>query len=286
MRNTVCIFYSALLLGATGGSLSANLPVMNTLPRWDHGFGFQADYEYKEKTRPTKKTRQIQNEDLPREEGHELSLQGVLSFAKEYRLFLRVPWQTQTRTEQGSIQKNSHIGEVFLGAAFKKYYNLKGIAADIGFAPLVHWSDSTFSETDWAGSLSLMANVETYYFLGISFCRSKFGLGKTSRELFFQQLCFLSGGYHFFHTDRYNIGGWLSLGIEGRYDAPGENASTLIFTDDGFSIDVIPSLMIYRDNYLLQVRLFLPVFRPENIRNGVAHELRMQISVGGAFFYK
>ncbi len=280
----------ALFLILVGGldfqSLQANLPVMNTLPRWNQGYGLQINYEYQRESQIYEKDNSLRSRGKLFGESQILEIQGVISFEKEYRLFFGIPWQTQIRNQGSKKQRASHIEEIFLGGAFKKYYNLTGQAASVGLAPLFHWSNTTkaFRETNGGFSLSLLSDIETYYFLGIASLQSKISFAEAFDTFLFEETLFIRAGYHLFHINANNIGSWLSLGVEGRYAHPSENFHRSIFTYAGFSLDVVPNLMVYWNNYLLHILVFVPAYR-YSIGQSVTEDFRIQVAFGGAFLY-
>ncbi len=285
MKIKKCLYLLIMCLGAVDG-ITAGLPVMNTLPRWNHGYGLQVNYEHKKRNQLYQKNNLLVNHSKFLEDVHELSLQGVFSFTKEYRLFFEIPWETQIRNKIGNKQRSSHIGEISFGGAFKKYYNATGQAGSFGLAPLFYWSNNTdlFRETNGGVSLSLLSDIETYHFLGIASLKSKMSFVGTPVAFLFEESLFLRGGYHVFHINANNTGGWLSLGIEGKYSHPSKNFNHSIFTYTGFAFDIVPNLMVYWNNYLLHTLIFIPIYR-RSIGQHVTEKFRFQISFGGAFLY-
>ncbi len=283
------LYIAYLLLHVNTVIAEQNLPVMNTLPRWDHGFGFQANYEYHEKTKIYQKNNLLNNINKDFEEIHEFNMQGVFTFSKEYRLLLEIPWQKQIRgqiDQTNNQQQSSHIGEISLGGAIKKYYNAQGQAASIGMAPLFHWSNNSqrFKQTDFGASLIFLGDIETYYFLGIARLESKISFPQSSTNFILEETIFIREGYHVFHVNSMNIGSWVSLGIQGEYIYFRENLNASIFLYPGFSLEIVPNVMIYWNNYLLHVVLSIPIYRYSK-NQGLSEDWRILVSMGGAFIY-
>ena len=199
----VCVLFLILAGGFGFQNLQANLPVMNTLPRWNQGYGLQLNYEYETRGQVYEKGNSLINRDELFEEIHTLNLQGVVAFTKEYRLFFEIPWQTQTRSQESKRQRSSHIGEIFLGGAFKKYYNSIGQAASVGLAPLLYWSNGAdpFKETNGGVSLSVLTDIENYYFLGIASLQSKISFAENFDTFLWEETLFIRAGYHLFHVN-------------------------------------------------------------------------------------
>lgn len=150
----------------------ADQPIMNMMPRWDNGYGFQVLSENLHRN-DLKQGRRILASGFS-ESIHRLQLQGVYTWDRSVRLTFKLPYIVEARREilgsanEKIVQHYSGLGDLTLALPLKKYFNLEQRSGSWTFAPQLRvplGSDTnTYQVADriWAAGLSLGYETETY----------------------------------------------------------------------------------------------------------------------------
>ena len=161
-----------LLLGIAASS-RADQPIMNMMPRWDGGYGFQVLAE-------TIRRNDLKQGNAIVAEGHRediqlLHLQGVYTWDRAIRLTFKLPYISDARRElPGSggtktIEHDSGWGDLTLALPLKKYFNLDQRTGNWSLTPQVrvplgkkvpHYS---VAKRVWGSGLSLGYETESYH---------------------------------------------------------------------------------------------------------------------------
>ena len=153
--------------------LNADQPIMNMMPRWDGGYGFQVRAEH------------VRRSDLKQGSGvvgrgftedlTQLHLEGVYTWDRSIRLTAKLPYVANARREvlgaagQKVVQRDDGIGDLSLALPLKKYFNLDARSGSWTLAPQLRIplgkEDDEFEVWDgvWGGGLSLGYETETYH---------------------------------------------------------------------------------------------------------------------------
>ena len=248
--------------------LMAQIPVMNTLPRWDYGYGLQYRYEYQELQNPTFQQR------------HSFSFEGVVSIVKEIRLFARLPVSTLVSSDASNLLglDKSELG--FIG---KYYWNQQGIAASAGgLAAIVFPSVNVEPLQKYFGlQLGAMADFETYYWL----VTAEYSFAYFPQTLLIEHNLYPNVGYHIFHYNDLNLGTWLLIGLDFKHLTlqNGGRMPTLLLSEQGTNMHISFGTMAYIDNILLRIDYFMPIY---SFRKAVdLNQVRIRGTLGAAFVY-
>ena len=161
MRRSILMALSGWFLTA---SLSADEPIMNMMPRWDDGWGYQFIEEYRHESDLLLGSRALHpgyTEDV-----HLLHFQSVYTWDKSIRLTAKLPYVLDARREMpdGSggkrIEHDNGIGDATLALPLKKYFNLDGKSGSWTFKPMLRvpfsgTDDYEIYDNEW-GNLSLI----------------------------------------------------------------------------------------------------------------------------------
>ena len=150
----------------------ADQPIMNMMPRWDGGYGFQVLAE------------QLHRSDLKQgddvvargftEDVTQLHLQGVYTWDRSIRLTAKLPYVVDARREvlgplgQKVVQRDEGIGDLTVALPLKKYFNLSERSGSWTLAPQIRIplgkENDEFEVWDgvWGGGLSFGYETETY----------------------------------------------------------------------------------------------------------------------------
>jgi hypothetical protein len=153
--------------------LDADQPIMNMMPRWDGGYGFQVRAEH------------VRRSDLKQGSGvvgrgftedlNQLHLEGVYTWDRSIRLTAKLPYVADARREvlstsgQKVVQHDDGIGDLSLALPLKKYFNLDARSGSWTLAPQLRIplgkEDDEFEVWDgvWGGGLSFGYETETYH---------------------------------------------------------------------------------------------------------------------------
>jgi hypothetical protein len=151
----------------------ADQPIMNMMPRWDGGYGFQvlADTVHRRDLK--------QGNDVlasgHREDIRQLHLQGVYTWDRSIRLTFKLPYTVDARREvpapgnTKTIERDSGLGDLTLALPLKKYFNLSQRTGNWSLTPQVRvplgkkTPDYSVAKRVWGGGLSLGYETEVYH---------------------------------------------------------------------------------------------------------------------------
>ena len=165
------------LLGlAAIGVARADQPIMNMMPRWNGGWGFQFIEEYRYKSDLLLGDEKV-GPGLS-EEVHILNIEGVYTWERWIRLTAKLPYILHAEREVpdglGGVDKqtDSGLGDLTLALPLKKYFNLDGRSGSWTFAPqlrvpLAGDDDYEIGDGEWGAGLALGVETETAdWFIG------------------------------------------------------------------------------------------------------------------------
>ena len=146
---------------------AADQPIMNMMPRWDGGYGWQALYERIDRDDL------LQGSETFRSGWHErieqLHVQGVYTWDRSIRLTVKVPIVLEAErvnwvAGQRVVQKDSGLGDITVALPLKKYFNLMKRTGSWTLAPQlripVDGADE-YEVYDGAWGAGLFAGYET-----------------------------------------------------------------------------------------------------------------------------
>ena len=142
----------------------ADEPIMNMMPRWDHGWGLQFVEEYRHEgdlLLGSEKAHSGFTEDV-----HLLHLQGVYTWDRSIRLTAKLPYVVDARREMPNglggklVERDNGVGDATLALPLKKYFNLDGRSGSWTFKPMLRVplagdDDYEIYDNEWGGGLGL-----------------------------------------------------------------------------------------------------------------------------------
>jgi len=160
--------------------LMADQPIMNMMPRWDGGYGFQLIQEYRTESELLDGGSEIGyglSESI-----HLLNLEGVYTWDRSIRLTAKLPFVLDAEREildsAGNIvtQNDSGVGDLTLALPIKRYFNETHKSGSWTVAPQLRvplGSETDYDVYDhvWGAGLSLGYEQETasrFFAVGIS----------------------------------------------------------------------------------------------------------------------
>jgi len=119
--------------------LAADQPIMNMMPRWDGGFGFQLIQQYRTESELLDGKDEIG--DGLSESVHLLHLEGVYTWDRSIRLTAKLPFILDAERElldatgNEVTQSDSGVGDLTLALPLKRYFNETDKSGSWTFAP-------------------------------------------------------------------------------------------------------------------------------------------------------
>ena len=238
-------------------AVKTHQPVMDMAPRWAKGYGIQSWYEHSNDETQTRKV-----------EENTVRLEGVYTFTREHRITLKIPISSKSVTQNGQHSSFSYLGDAVIGFQNKLYFNEKKFTANLGLNPSIRiptrlGDDSSSPERNFGYSLSLSASVESFLWYGLIdffyWGNTRSSDGTRPEDLFGFDLDI---AYHPYHNNSLNIGLFLMMGFDGRFY---QNNSTADQNLKKRSImQVVPTLVLYKDNVMLRSEYYIPVWQEKN----------------------
>ncbi len=166
-RSTTRALWVLLLSGIL---LKADDPIMNMMPRWDDGWGFQFIEEYRHESDLLLGDRKAYPNFV--EDVHLLHFETVYTWDKSIRVTAKFPWVLDARREMpdGSggkkVEHDNGIGDATLSLPLKKYFNLDGKSGSWTFKPMVRLpfagdGDYEVYDGQWGNGVGLAYEFET-----------------------------------------------------------------------------------------------------------------------------
>ena len=216
------LFFPALSLVLLCAQFRAHAddPIMNMMPRWSGGWGYQVHYEHR-----TEDDLILGSNTLYEgftEEVNLLHIEGVYTWKKEIRLTAKLPIVLDAQREMPDdfggkiIQKDSGAGDLTLALPLKKYFNLDGKSGSWTFKPMLRIPLSDKDEYDF------------YY--------KEFGTGLGAGYEFETANYYfgIGSGWWIFHGDR---PAELHSSIDFGYNFETENSNGSIFWETDFHFE-------------------------------------------------
>ena len=166
-------FCGGLTIGLIAFSpLYGDQPIMNMMPRWDGGYGFQIRVEHVHRS-----DLKMGNDVVARgftENLQQFHLEGVYTWDRSIRITAKLPYVAYARREvldlDGGkiVQRDEGIGDLTLALPLKHYFNLDSRTGSWTLAPLLRIplgkEDDEFEVWDgvWGSGLSFGYETETY----------------------------------------------------------------------------------------------------------------------------
>ena len=150
----------------------ADQPIMNMMPRWDGGYGFQVLAERLHRS-DLKQGDEVVARGFT-EDVTQVHLQGVYTWDRSIRLTAKLPYVVDARREvlgsQGEklVQRDEGIGDLTLALPLKKYFNLSSRSGSWTLSPQaripIGKENDAFEVWDgvWGGGLLFGYETETF----------------------------------------------------------------------------------------------------------------------------
>ena len=144
LKRSTSLLGAALLCSLSAHSAFADQPIMNEVPRWDGGWGYQVFQEWRESNQLMNGNRELNNPDNLNYRKNITHIEGVYTWQKWIRLTMKIPLVTQARTvldEQGNPARQSSSGndDIKIALPLKYYINRPGSSGNLSFTPQIRF---------------------------------------------------------------------------------------------------------------------------------------------------
>ena len=151
---------------------SADQPIMNMMPRWDGGYGFQLLTEHIHR-RDLKLGDRVIGSGLT-EDINKLHLEAVYTWDRSIRMTFKLPYISDARREQiglggiKEVQEYEGLGDMTIALPLKRYFNLAARSGSWTLAPQVRIpigkKQNKYQVPDrvWGTGISIGYETETY----------------------------------------------------------------------------------------------------------------------------
>ena len=171
-------YYATAFIGLRATFLWADDPILNIMPRWDDGWGYQFIEEYRHESDLLLGSQSLYpgfSEDV-----HLLHFESVYTWDKSVRVTFKLPYVLSARREMPDglggkkIEKDSGIGDPTISLPLKKYFNLDGMSGSYTFKPMVRLpfssgGDYEIYDGEWGNGIGFGYEQETSkWYFGVS----------------------------------------------------------------------------------------------------------------------
>ncbi len=119
--------------------LSADQPIMNEVPRWDGGYGFQVFSESRSSKDLKFHNNKLDNPNNNHYRKHITHLEGVYTWTKWIRLTVKIPWVQQSKKLLNVEESNQGFSDIKLALPLRHYYNEDGYSGHYGIVPQIRF---------------------------------------------------------------------------------------------------------------------------------------------------
>lgn len=261
------------VLSAWMSSLYGDQPIMNMMPRWDEGYGYQLLYDSIHRGKLFQEDRVL---DANRSEDIRLlHLQGVYTWDRSIRMTVKIPYALEAERENldGSIDSYDGLGDVTLALPLKRYFNLDGRSGSWTLTPQLVIPTDSYD-----------ANAGAYDVFSRRFGSGLFAGYETETYKWFFAL---GASYWVYEKDKPEV---FKANIEGGIN-PTDATQLLLeidyrHEDDGAGSFTVGPSFYYRQNLHTHWRIELKKDFRESVGRGridYANETKVSVGVGFVF---
>ncbi len=288
--NRAFIFAWVTLAGA--GLLSARQPVMDMVPRWAGGWGFQYFHEFRMAEDLFSGASEVANPDGLRKEIRTSWLEGVYTFDRARRITFKMPYLDQERVALVGgtpvTQRGHGLGDIVVATPLKRYTNLPGLTYNFGVTPQLRLptgkttADYPVGDGSWDPGLSVSFSSESarwYHLYDLTYWKNTRGSAgmRKGDELMFD----INIGRAFPFQERHSSV-FVMLDVQSRW-MDRDRTST---SSGGESVSVGPMLMYVKlydwGTMAVRAEYRLPVYERWN-GTQTGNEQRFALGIGFAF---
>jgi hypothetical protein len=287
MRKSL-VFGAVLLRSAVAAA--GSLPVMDSVPRWDAGTGFEIYHEHYGSSKLMQGSDKISNPLGLKERVDETWFEGTYYPKKEYGLFFKLPYIDHVEDRDvGGVKKResgSGFGDLELGVPLKHFWNMPTSTADITFAPMLRLPtggtnrDKPIGDGSLDPGFALNGKWEDFHDMwmtGVEYWHnSKGSRGINQGDTVNAHLMY---GRHFYLMPEEQFGLFLIPNIEAMWEGPGQD---LDGKTGGLLVHGGPAVKIYKGNYLMFLGADFPIYERVS-GTQLSQGNHYHVSIGTAF---
>lgn len=140
---------SMALIGGWVSTLLGDQPIMNMMPRWDGGYGYQVLYDSIHRGKLFQGDRVLDanlSEDIQL-----LHWQGVYTWDRSIRMTVKIPYalKAERENQDGTVGSYEGLGDITLALPLKRYFNLDGRSGSWTLAPQIVLPTESYRVDDY-----------------------------------------------------------------------------------------------------------------------------------------
>lgn len=268
MKRTLLTGAAMLLAASSAHAGGGALPVMESVPRWDEGFGLELYHESYGSDTLLSRDNKVANPFGLESETHETWLKGIYYPVKEFGVFAKLPYinhfEDEVRGGTKHRKSDAGFGDVEAGVTLKRYWNWRGSTADVTFAPQLRLpTGSTSGEMpvgDGSVDVGFTADAKWENFThmlmgGVNYWKNSDGdrgidMGDTVDA-------HVMYGYHVYAWPEEQAGFFLIPKFDVMWEGTGQD---LYGQTGGVRVQAGPAIKMYRGNYLAYLEAGFPIY--------------------------
>ena len=281
--------FGATLLCSTLAA-AGDLPVMDSVPRWDEGMGVEVYQEHYGSDKLMHGSHEVANPLGLSEKVDETWFQGTYFPTKEYGLLFKLPYIDQYRDRNvGGVntrESGSGFGDLELGTSLRHYWNLSDSTADITLVPMLRLptGETSGSRPVGDGSVDVGLTIDSkwesfrnMWMTGVEYWHNDQGSrGIDQGDTVNAHLMY---GRHFYAMPEEQFGFFLIPNIEAMWEGTGHDLGG---KTGGMLVHGGPAVKFYKGNYLLFLGADFPIYeRVSGIEP--SQGTHYHVSIGTAF---
>lgn len=250
-------------------TLAGELPVMDSIPRWDEGFGVEVYHERYGSDKLMRGSHEIANPLGLKQGTEETWLQAIYYPVKEYGLYTKLPYIDHYKDKAiGTTAKyrrsDEGFGDMEVGGVLRHFWNMPASTADITFAPQLRLpTGDTGGELpvgDGSVDLGFKLNGkwEDYTHMlmtGVDYWHNS--QGSRGIDQGDEVKAHLMYGYHVYLIPQEQFGFFLIPNIEAMWEGSGRDLGG---KSGGMLVHGGPAIKFYKANYLLYLGADFPIY--------------------------
>ncbi len=249
-------------------TFAGELPVMDSIPRWDEGVGFEIYHERYGSDKLLHGSDEIANPLGLKQSIKETWFQAIYYPVKEYGLYTKLPYIDHYKDENiGGVkhrQSDSGFGDAEVGAVLRHFWNNSGSTADIAFVPQLRFptgrttGELPLGDGSIDAGFKLNGKWEDYTHMlmtGVDYWHNS--QGSRGMDQGDEWKAHLMYGYHVYLLPEYQFGFFLLPNIEAMWEDSGRD---LDGKTGGLLVHGGPAIKFYKANYLLYLGADFPIY--------------------------
>jgi hypothetical protein len=267
-------------------NVNAHQPVMDIAPRWNDGYGFQVRHENYGSDKLMSGSSTVDNANNSKVSTNATWVEGVYTFKRYMRATFKLPHIRQSISNNSGTTVREGVGDLVLGAPFKKYTNKGSLTYNWSVTPSIRIPTSsegvmTINDGSTDLGLSVSYSIETpkfYHMYDLFIWKNNKGRGmiNAGNEVGLD----MNFGYNILYANTNNTGLFFLWDITLRHQEQGTGVNSQI--TGGERIHTGPVMVFFKNNMIFRAEYKLPAY--ESFKGtGLSRGTGLNVGVGFTF---